>query len=417
MSYAVIILLTILFSALFSGLEMAFLASDKMQIAMQHKKGIFPYNLVSFLANRPARFIATILVGNNLALVIYGRYMHEVLAPNFAPSANEYLILFAETIISTIVILFLAEYIPKAVFRSRADQLFGTFAVPAYLLYFILFIPVSFMTGISNFIIKYIFRVDMPNYKPVFGRVELDNYIRERLADQQEEETTVEPELEIFKNALDFSARKAREFMVPRTEIMAIDVANELQELKDKFVESRFSKILIYKDNIDGIIGYVHAFDMFRKPENIEAALRPVLFIPESMTANEILNSFTREQRNMAIVIDEFGGTSGLISLEDVVEEIFGEIEDEHDTDDFVETKLSETEYVFSARLEVDYLNSEYHLGLPESENYTTLSGLIVNELESIPEKGEVVTLEDFEFTIRKVSNNRIEEVRVKILD
>ncbi len=255
----------------------------------------------------------------------------------------------------------------------------------------------------------------MPDYKPAFGRGELDNYLRERIADQKDDDDDVDPELEIFKNALDFSTRKAREFMIPRTELTAVEVDSDIDEMKQILIETGYSKVLVYKENIDKIIGYAHAFELFRKPENIRSILRPVSFIPESMTANEILDSFTRENRNIAVVIDEFGGTSGLVTLEDVVEEIFGEIEDEHDTDEFIEKKLNEKEFIFSSRLEVDYINEEYDLHLPESDNYNTLGGLIFEAFESIPEKGEEIEIEDFVFTIRKVTNNRIEEVHLRI--
>ncbi len=254
----------------------------------------------------------------------------------------------------------------------------------------------------------------MPEQSNVFGRVELDNYLRERMPEKDTEEE-VDTELEIFKNALEFSTQKAREFMVPRTEMTAVEVNSDIEDLRESFIETGYSKILVFEENIDRIIGYVHAFELFNKPENIQAILRPVSFIPESMTANLILNNFTKEQSHMAIVVDEFGGTSGLITLEDVVEELFGDIEDEHDSDEFIERKISDTEYIFSARLEIDYLNSEYGLALPESENYSTLSGLIYNAFESIPEKDEVIFVDEFVFTIRKVSNNRIEEIQLQI--
>lgn len=409
-----IILLTLIFSALFSGLEMAFLASNKLHIELQNKKGIFPYGIVSYLVNKPARFITTILVGNNIALVIYGHYMHLVLGPVFNPGLSEYVILFLETFASTIIILLLAEYIPKAIFRAHADQMLRIFAIPAYLVYFLLYLPVSIFSSISSVIIKYVFRIDMPNFEPVFGRVELDNYVRERLPEKDEKED-VDTEIEIFKNALEFSSQKAREFMIPRTEITAVEVESDFGELKDLFVETGYSKVLVYKENIDKIIGYVHAFELFQNPESIRSILRPVSFIPESMTANQVLDHFTKEQRNIAIVIDEFGGTSGMVTLEDVIEELFGEIEDEHDVDEFIEEKVGENEYVFSARLEVDYINDEYKLGLPTSEGYSTLSGLIYQTFESIPEKGEEIEIGNFIFTIRDVSNNRIEEVGLKI--
>lgn len=415
MSYFVIIFFTIVFSALFSGLEMAFLASNKLHIELQNKKGVFPYSVLSFLVNKPSRFIATLLVGNNIALVIYGHYMHDVLDATFQFGASEYVVLLLETICSTMLLLFLAEYIPKALFRAHSDQMMHVFAVPAYIIYFVLYIPVSLMIGVSNIIIKYVFRVNIPNFQPVFGRIELDNYVRERMPDRNDDDDSLDTEVEIFRNALEFSTQKAREFMIPRTEIEAVDADSDLDDLRQIFIKSGYSKILIYTDNIDQIIGYVHAFELFKRPESIRAILRPVSFIPESMTANQILNSFTKEKRNVAVVIDEFGGTAGLITLEDVVEELFGEIEDEHDTDEFVENQLSEKEYVFSARLEIDYLNDEYNLNLPESDNYSTLSGLIYQVHESIPDKGEVIDIDNFIITIREVSDNRIKEVHLRI--
>jgi len=415
MTFIVIIFLTLAFSALFSGLEMAFLSANKMHIELQRKKGVFPYGQLSHLVKNPARFIATVLVGNNIALVVYGHYMHLQLGSAPWSGGSEYAVLLIETAISTIILLFLGEYIPKALFRAHADQLLRIFSIPAYIIYILLYIPVSLFTGISSLVIRFIFRKELPGYTPVFGRVELDNYVRERMADQREDAEEVDHELEIFKNALEFSARKAREFMIPRTEIVALEVGSTIDEMRSLLIETGYSKALVYQDSIDKIIGYAHAFELFRMPTDVRSILRPVSYIPESMRANEILDSFTREKRSMAIVIDEFGGTSGMITLEDVVEEIFGEIEDEHDTDEFIERKLSDTDYIFSSRLEIDYLNDEYNLGLPESENYTTLGGLIFDFHESIPEKNEVIQVGDFTMTIREVSDNRIEEVLLKI--
>jgi putative hemolysin len=416
MTYLIVILLTLIFSGLFSGLEMAFLSANRLHIELQNKKGTFPYRQLSYLVKNPARFIATILVGNNIALVVYGHYMHRVLSPAFTWTTSEYLILLLETLISTLIILFLAEYIPKALFRANSDKVLRIFAVPAYLFYFVLYLPVSFFTATSNFIIKYVLRKNIPDYKPAFGRVELDVYLRERIADQRDDEEDVDPELEIFKNALDFSTRKAREFMIPRTEITAVEVDSDIDEMRQILIDTGYSKVLVYNESIDKVIGYAHAFELFRKPKDIRSMLRPVSFIPESMTANEILDSFTRDNRNIAVVLDEFGGTSGLVTLEDVVEEIFGEIEDEHDTEEFVEKRINEKEFIFSARLEVDYINEEFDLDLPESENYNTLGGLIFDAHESIPEKGEEILVDAFKFTIRKVTDNRIEEVYLKIL-
>ncbi|MDX5324791.1 MAG: hemolysin family protein [Bacteroidota bacterium] len=414
MSIWLIILLTLTFSAFFSGMEIAFLSANRMHIELESKKGTFPFRILSYLSRNPGRFIAAMLVGNNVALVIYGLFMPDIVEPYLQWAGNKYLILLLTTLVGTLVILFVAEFIPKAIFNTRANELIKIFALPASLFYAIFYPIVGFVTFLSNLVIRGIFKAEMPRDQPVFGKIDLDNYIAEQTSRASSEED-VDPEIEIFQNALEFAETKVREFMIPRTEIMAVPVDEPIEKLKERFIEHGYSKILIYEENIDHIIGYVHAYELFKRPADIRSILRPLLFIPESMNANEVLNHLIRDKRSIAVIIDEFGGTSGLVTLEDVVEEIFGEIDDEHDTEDHVEQVLSESEFVFSGRLEIDYLNSKYDLELPESDNYSTLGGLIFERTETIPEKGTRIRVEDYVLVIKKVSSNRIEEVRVLV--
>lgn len=409
------ILLAIFFSALFSGLEMAYLSINKLHVELERQKGRLAYKSLGYLVNRPAPFIAAILVGNNVALVLYGNYMHRFMEPVFTSwGAWEYLILLIETSISTVVILVLAEFLPKAVFRQNAEGLMSWLSIPAFVLYWVLRVPSALMLGISQFFLQYVFRLELAEENNAFGRVELDHFVRERVSNNVEGESEVDPELEIFKNALEFPETKAREFMIPRTEIEGVEVQTTPEKVREIFIHSGYSKLLVYEENIDKIIGYVHAFELFKKPENIQRVLRPLSFIPESMRADEILNLFTREKRNISIVLDEHGGTSGMITLEDVIEEIFGEIEDEHDSDALLEKKLADGEWLFSARLELSDLNEKWDLDLPESENYNTLGGYLLDLYESIPEKGTVIRTDQFLFVVQKTKSNRLEEVLVR---
>ena len=409
------ILLAIFFSALFSGLEMAYLSINKLHVELERQKGRLAYKSLGYLVDRPAPFIAAILVGNNVALVLYGNYMHRFMEPVFTSwGAWEYLILLIETSISTVVILVLAEFLPKAVFRQNAEGLMSWLSIPAFVLYWVLRVPSALMLGISQFFLQYVFRLELAEENNAFGRVELDHFVRERVSNNVEGESEVDPELEIFKNALEFPETKAREFMIPRTEIEGVEVQTTPEKVREIFIHSGYSKLLVYEENIDKIIGYVHAFELFKKPENIQRVLRPLSFIPESMRADEILNLFTREKRNISIVLDEHGGTSGMITLEDVIEEIFGEIEDEHDSDALLEKKLADGEWLFSARLELSDLNEKWDLDLPESENYNTLGGYLLDLYESIPEKGTVIRTDQFLFVVQKTRSNRLEEVLVR---
>ncbi|MDG1186597.1 MAG: hemolysin family protein [Schleiferiaceae bacterium] len=415
MAFILPIVLAVFFSALFSGLEMAYLSINKLHVELERQKGGIAYKALGYLVDRPAPFIAAILVGNNVALVLYGNYMHRVLTPVFTSwGAMEYLILLLETSVSTVVILVFAEFLPKTLFRQNPEGLMRWLSLPAWILFWVLRLPSALMLGVSQFFLKYVFRVEVQEEENAFGRMELDHYVRERAPKTTSGNEEVDPEFEIFKNALEFPETKAREFMIPRTEIESVE-GNELPEkVRAYFIETGYSKLLVYEDNIDKIIGYVHAFELFKKPDHLRRVLRPVAFIPESMRADEVLNLFTREKRNIAVVLDEHGGTSGMITLEDVIEEIFGEIEDEHDTDELLERQIKEGEWLFSARLDISDINERWGLGLPQNENYNTLGGYILDLYQSLPEKGTVVRSDQYLFLVQKTRTNRLEEVLVK---
>lgn len=408
-----IILISLLLSAFFSGMEIAFVASNKLHIELMKKRGEFNARLLSPLLKSPSRFIATMLVGNNIALVIYGIEMALVLEPFLRQITHvNSLVLLMQTVFSTAIVLVTAEFIPKVIFALNANKFMSLFAVPAWLFYYSLYFIVSLVVGISNFILKHIMGVSQLDKKPVFGRVDLQRYIEERTSGVQNV-AEQDSEIQIFQNALDFSTVKARECMVPRNEIIAMELNDSIVNLRDKFIETGFSKIVIYRENIDHIIGFTHSYELFKQPPNIQSILLPIALIPETITANEILNLFIKERKSVALVVDEFGGTSGLLTVEDIVEEIFGEIEDEHDVVDLSEEEISPNKFIFSGRLEIDYLNQKYQLNLPESEEYETLNGLIVFHCESIPHIGENITIKAYNFEILEVNKTRIEKVQL----
>ena len=407
----VIILTTLVLSAFFSGFEIAYVSSNKVHIEILKKQEGLIANILTRLTYRPSKLLATMLVGNNVALVVYGFEMGKVMTLLLPPFFQNVL---WHTIISTLIILITAEFMPKVFFQIYANQLLKLFAIPAYFFYLLFYPFSSFIIWISDFVLRVFFKTK-GDYVPLsFTKVELVDYISEQMGNAPKKEE-VDAEVQMFQNALEFSGVKAREIMIPRTEIVAVDLNETIENLIATFVSSGFSKILIYNENIDDIVGYVHSFDMFKKPKTIKEVLIPVVTIPETIQINEVLNLLMRKQKSMAVVLDEYGGTSGIVTLEDIVEELFGEIEDEHDKDKFIEEKISDDEYLFSARLEVDYINETYHLNLPESEEYETLSGLIVLHTEEIPTQGETISLPPFVFSIEACSQTRIETVRVFI--
>lgn len=407
----IIILTTLVLSAFFSGFEIAYVSSNKVHLEILKKQEGVIANVLTKLTRKPSKLLATMLVGNNVALVVYGFEMGKVmtaLLPNFFQNVLWH------TIISTLIILITAEFMPKVFFQIYANQLLKLFAIPAYFFYLLFYPLSSFVMWISDFVLRVFFKTK-GDYVPLsFTKVELVDYISEQLENVPKKEE-MDSEVQMFQNALEFSGVKAREIMIPRTEIVAVELNESIENLIATFVSSGFSKILIYNENIDDILGYVHSFDMFKKPKNIKEVLIPIVNIPETIQINEVLNILTRKRKSMAVVLDEYGGTSGIVTLEDIVEELFGEIEDEHDKDKFIEEQLSETEYLFSARLEVEYLNETYHLEIPESEEYETLGGFIVLHNEGIPTQGELIQIPPFSFVIEACSQTKIETVRLVV--
>jgi len=356
------------------------------------------------------------LLGNNIALVIFGIYMDEELKPIIGHYlSSKIAILIISTFLSTMLILVTAEYLPKNIFRINPNKTLNLFALPLSLVYGLLYPVVMITIGFSEFILKKIFRVKIEKENAAFTMIDLDNYLREGTS-AIEKKAEMDHEIQIFQNALDFSSVKARECMVPRNEIVALDENDSIETLKQKFIQTRLSKVLIYSKSIDNIIGYVYSKELFKNPKSIRSILLPVSIVPESMPASEVLTVFIQQHKSIAVVVDEFGGTSGMLTMEDVIEEIFGEIEDEHDKEELIDKQLSDTEFEFSARLETDYINGKYHLDLPILDNFETLSGLIMHYHESIPRLNEEIEIKHFSFKITAVTRTRIEQVYLKIL-
>lgn len=422
---SIIIILSLVFSAFFSGMEIAFISANKIHIEIEKKQDGILALVLTRLTKKPSKFIATMLIGNNIALVIYGLFMGDVLMNWFIATApqNEILrvlmtdfSLLTQTLISTFIILITAEFLPKVLFQIYANNLLKLLAIPAFLFYVLFSFISDFIIWISDLILKYIFRTSGDEVQLAFSKLELGDYITEQM-ETVEEEDEVDTEIQIFQNALEFAAVKAREVMVPRTEIMAVEMHETPKNLAKLFTETGYSKILIYNDTVDNVIGYVHSYELFKKPKTIKSILLPVEFVPETMLIQDILNVLIKKRKSIAVVLDEYGGTSGLITVEDIVEELFGEIEDEHDTTDLREEQVDNRNFLFSARLEVDYINENYKLDLPASDEYETLGGLLVHTLGEIPEKQVELTIAPYKFTVLEVSNTKIDLVTVEILD
>jgi putative hemolysin len=413
---SVIILITLIASAFFSGLEIAFITSNKLRIELESKQGNFAAKILAYFNKYPSRYLGTMLLGNNIALVIFGIYMDEELKVFFSQfMSSKVLILLISTFLSTMLILVTAEFLPKSIFRINPNKTLTLFAFPLTIVYGVLYPVVMVTIGLSEFILKRIFRIKIERENAAFTMIDLDNYVREGTS-AVEKKAEMDHEIQIFQNALDFSSVKVRECMIPRTEMVAIDVKKPIEELKQKFIQTRLSKILVYEDNIDNIIGYVYSKELFRKSDNIRSILLPVSVVPESMAASEVLTVFIQQHKSIVVVVDEFGGTSGILTIEDVMEEIFGEIEDEHDKEEMIEKQIAENEYVFSSRLETDYINDKYRLNLPILDNFETIGGLIQHYHESIPHLNEEIRIENYLFTITNVSRTRIEQVNLKVL-
>tara|TARA_B110000967_G_scaffold81727_1_gene84459 strand:- start:37861 stop:39132 length:1272 start_codon:yes stop_codon:yes gene_type:complete len=415
----IIIVTSILLSAFFSGLEIAFVSSNKLHIELEKKKDGLVSGILNKLTEKSSKFITTMLVGNNISLVVYSYYMGSFITDLLSPLfpfvlENEFSALLLQTFISTLVILVTAEFLPKAIFRIYANEALKLFAIPAYFFYILFYYISDFITLISDFFLKTFFNTDELVSQTEFSKEELGDYISEQM-DTKDETKEIDSEIQIFQNALDFHKVKAREIMVPRTEIIAVEIHESISNLKNIFIETGLSKIIVFKTSLDDVLGYVHVFDLFKKPKSIKSVLMPVEFVPESITINDAMNVLTIKRKSIALVLDEYGGTSGLITVEDVIEELFGEIEDEHDSIELIDVQLSDFEYKFSSRLEIDYLNDTYDLNIPKEEGYETLGGFILEHTESIPEKGTFVRIDNFEIEILKGSSSRIEEVFFKV--
>lgn len=421
MNLLLIILITVIFSAFFSGMEIAFITANKLRLELDKKQSIFYSNLISLYTQHPGQFIATMLVGNNLALVVYGIAFANLLGPLLTPILHSnYLVLLAQTIISTVIILATAEYLPKMLFRINPNGILKFFAVPIAFFYY-LFYPVTKTTmWISKVVLKLFLNesITKVNEKIIFSRIDLHHFVKEQENSKQSQTNEeIDSEVKLFRNALDFSKVKLREVMVPRTEMVALDIESTIDEVHQKFVETGYSRILFYSGNIDNIVGFIHQSVLFTNPDSIKNNLRKVLIVPETMPASKLLGKFIQQRLSIAIVVDEFGGTSGMVTSEDILEEIFGEIEDEHDTIDLIKKQVAPNEYILSGRLELDEINDEFNLEFPENENFETLAGYILYNYESIPKINSIIDIEHYRFKIVKATYTKIELVHLKILD
>jgi CBS domain containing-hemolysin-like protein len=412
------IILTLIFSAFFSWVEIAFVTSNKLRLEIDKKKGSSGSNIISMLIKNPAQFITCMLLGKNIALVIYCILMGMQLDTFFTyyVTNSESGILVIQIIVSTLIFLITGEFIPKALFMVNSNRVLNFLAIPVFLFYILLYPLAWIIRYLSNVILKTFFRTKVKsNVKNVvFGSIDLENIIALG-KNETEKESEIEHDVKLFQNALDFSKVKLRECTIPRNEIAAMELDSPVSKLKEKFIETGYSKILIYKDTIDNIIGYTQSSDLFKNPGNISQMLRSIIISPETMSANKLLNLFMKEQKSIALIVDEFGGTSGIVTIEDIMEEIFGEIEDEHDSSDFKEEKIAENEYLFSGRLEIDYINEKFDLTIPESEDYETIAGFILHHHEEIPNENDRIIIGLYEFEILKMQNPKIELIKLKI--
>lgn len=412
------LLIAMVFSAFFSGMEIAFVSVDKLRFEMERKGGITSRILSIFFKN-PNDFISTMLVGNNVALVIYGILMAQIIGDNLLVGFidNHFLMLLVQTIISTLIILVTGEFLPKTLFKINPNLVLNVFVLPLFICYVILY-PVSKLASGLSYLFLRIFglKINKNASDIAFGKIDLDYFVQSSI-DNAANEEELDAEVKIFQNALDFSSIKIRDCIVPRTEIVAVDRITSLDELKNRFIESGISKVIVYDGNIDNIIGYIHSSEMFRSPKNWLDNVKEVPIVPETMSANRLMKLFMQQKKTIAVVVDEFGGTSGIVSLEDLVEEIFGDIEDEHDNTSYICKELGEGEYILSARLEIEKVNETFGLDLPESDDYLTVGGLILNQYQSFPKLHELIRVGRYQFKIIKATVTKIELVRLKIME
>jgi len=415
-----IIILCLILSAFFSGMEIAFVSSNKIYLEIEKKQDDFISKILTKLTEKPSKFIATMLVGNNIAMVVYGFFMGDLLMNwfrNLGYHFTDLSNLLLQTSISTLIVLMTSEFLPKVFFQIYANSFIKIFALPAYFFYKLFYYFSSTLLGISDYVLKKFFKTEGDQITLSFSKVELGNYISEQMNAIDDHEN-IDSEIQIFQNALEFSGVKARDIMTPRTELVAVDLYSSVVELRELFIETGYSKILVYHNTLDDIVGYIHSFELFKKPRTIKSVMIPVEFVPETVFIKDTMNLLTKKRKSVAVVLDEYGGTSGIITMEDIVEELFGEIEDEHDSvESLIENQLDKSTYLFSTRLDVEYLNEEYKLNIPENDSYSTLGGFIVDFSKEIPQKGSQINIGNFQFLIEEATNKKIELVKMTILD
>lgn len=413
-----IIIICLLLAALFSGMEIAFISANKIYLEIEKKQRGFVSRILTKLTANPSRFLASMLIGNTIVLVVYGFFMGDLLM-SYILQAGYHLTdlsnVLLQTSLSTLIVLITSEFLPKVFFQVYANKLIKFFALPAYFFH-VLFYPIStFVLWISDLILRHFFKTQGDEIPLFFSKIELGNYITEQINSVADQEN-IDSEIQIFQNALEFSGVKARDIMTPRTEMAAVEIHDSVAALKQKFIETGYSKILVFQNSLDDILGYVHSFDLFKKPRLIKSVLISVEFVPETMLIKDILNLLTKKRRSVAVVLDEYGGTSGMLTVEDIVEELFGEIEDEHDAaEELIEQQISPGVYLFSARLKVEYLNQAYKWQIPEDDSYSTLGGLIVHHTKEIPQKGDQCQIESFHFVIQEATGQKIDLVQMSL--
>ena len=392
--------ISLLFSAFFSGVEIAFISANKLQLELDKSKRRFSSKMVAFFSKNESDFITTMLVGNNISLVVYGIVMTQILTPYLKFfSSSDFVLLLMQTIIATFIVLVTAEFLPKAIFRIFPNQILNIFSIPIWVLFILLRPLAILMLKIASFLLKYVLKQNIADDKQVFGKTDLDDFLSNARSVEGNEDTRVE--VEMLQNVLDLSEKRVRECMIPRTEIIAIDILASIDVVKKKFIDTKLSKLLVFKGNIDNIIGYIHSYDLFKIPKNLKSILLPLPFVPESMKAMELLNQFIESNKGVAVVLDEFGGTAGMITIEDVTEEIVGEIVDEHDIDEVADQQIEENTFIFSGRSYVEEINRKYNLMLPESDEYETISGFLLDYLEKIPKKDDIIEYKNYNFTVK----------------
>ncbi|MBC7439729.1 MAG: HlyC/CorC family transporter [Flavobacterium sp.] len=415
-----IIIICLILCAFFSGMEIAFISSNKVYLGIEKLQDTFSSKILTKLTQNPSKFIAAMLIGNNVGLVIYGFYMGDLIMNwfnSFHFHVSSLSSLLIQTVLSTLVILITSEFLPKVFFQIYANSIVKILALPAYVFYLLFYFVSTFIIWISDIILRKLFNTNGDQEQLFFSKIELGDYISQQMSSVHENDE-VDSEIQIFQNALEFSGVKAREIMNPRTEISGVEIHSSIEDLKNKFIETGYSKILVYQNSIDDIVGYVHSFELFKKPKTIKAIMISVEYVPETMFIKDAMNLLTKKRKSVAIVLDEYGGTSGMLTIEDIVEELFGEIEDEHDeVETLIEQDLGNDNYLFSTRLDVEYINQVYKLSIPEDDSYSTLGGFIVDFTKEIPQKGDKIQIQNFHFVIKEATNKKIELVELSIRD